>query len=117
MSSNELDNWFLQQAEPQKSSLLALRSIILQQGDDITLGLSYGMPTFYYKRKRFCYLWTHRILHYPYIGFIDGNKLEHPDLLQEKRSRMKILLIDTGKDFPVSTIQSLLKQAIELIPL
>lgn len=115
MSSNELDNWFLQQEEPLKECLLALRSIILQQGDHITMGLSYGMPTFYFKGKRFCYLWVHKTLHQPYIGIIDGNKIEHPELLQEKRSRMKILLIDMEKDFPMKSIKKILKQAIDLL--
>lgn len=115
MSSNELDNWFLKQEEPLKSCLLALRSIILQQGNEITMSLSYGMPTFYYKGKRFCYLWVHKTLHQPYIGIIDGNKIEHPELLQEKRSRMKILLVEMEKDFPLKTIKTILKQAISLL--
>lgn len=115
MSSNESDNWFLKQDEPLKSSLLALRSIILQQGEDVSMDLSYGMPTFYYKGKRFCYLWVHKTLHQPYIGIVDGNKIEHPELLQEKRSRMKILLIDTEKDFPLKVINKILRQAIGLL--
>lgn len=115
MSSNELDNWFLQQNEPLKGCLLALRSIILQHGGPITLRLSYGMPTFYYNGKRFCYLWVHKTLHQPYIGIIDGNKIDHPELLQEKRSRMKILLIDMNRDFPLKSIKNILNQAIALL--
>lgn len=115
MLENAMDEYFLQQEEPVKSTLLALAGLILQQNRDITAMLSYGMPTYYYKGKRFCYLWVHKKLHQPYIGFIDGNKIDHSALLQEKRSRMKILLIDAEKDLPVKTIQTILQQAISIV--
>ena len=115
MTANEMDNWYLKQKEPLKSCLLALRSIILQQGSEITAVWRYGMPFFYYKGRRFCYLWVHKKWKQPYIGIVDGNKIEHPELLTEKRSRMKILLIDMEKDFPVRRIDAILKEAIGLL--
>lgn len=115
MTANEMDNWYLKQEEPLKSSLLALRSLILQQGPDITVAWRYSMPFFCYKGKRFCYLWVHKKWKQPYIGIVDGNKIEHPELLAEKRSRMKILLIDMDKDFPIKTIQEILNEAIGLV--
>ncbi|NML22031.1 DUF1801 domain-containing protein [Pseudoflavitalea sp. G-6-1-2] len=111
-----MDDYFLNQEEPAKSCLLALRSIILQQHVSVTAIWSYGMPTYCFKGKRFCYLWVHKKLKQPYIGIIDGNKMEHPALLQESRSRMKILLIDPEKDLPVKTINAILKKAISLLP-
>ena len=51
-----LDDFYLQQNEPVKSCLLALREIILSQDADITNALKYGMPFFCYKGKMFCYL-------------------------------------------------------------
>jgi hypothetical protein len=116
MSVNEMDSWYLKQEEPLKSCLLALRSIILNWDPAITAMWSYGMPTFCYKGRRVCYLWVHKKLKQPYIGMIDGNKMDHPQLIQEKRSRMKILLVDMEKDIPIDLIDKLLKQAISLFP-
>lgn len=116
MSVNEMDNWYLKQDEPLKSCLLALRSIILNHRPEITTVWRYGGPFFCYKVKRFCYLWVHKKLKQPYIGIIDGIKIDHPQLLQEKRSRMKIFLVDTDKDLPVTVINKILKQALALLP-
>ncbi|WP_316830012.1 DUF1801 domain-containing protein [Pedobacter aquatilis] len=108
---NPLDHYFEQQAEPLKSCLLYLRSILLNN-TDVTEHLKYGMPFYYYKGKMLCYLWNHKKFHQPYIGFVDGNKIEHEDLLQEKRARMKILLINDFEDIPKEKIKSILQQAI-----
>lgn len=35
-------------------------------------------------------------------------------LIQEKRSRMKIMLLDPEKDLPVKKIETILKKAIDL---
>lgn len=107
-----IDNYFLEQEEPIKSCLQFLREHILQLDGNITEGWSYSMPFYYYKGKRFCYLWVHKTLLQPYIGIVDGNKIDHPDLVQEKRARMKILLVDAGRDVPVKKIDTILKQAI-----
>jgi hypothetical protein len=107
-----LEEFYLKQQEPVKSCFHALRSIILAQDKNLTDAWKYGMPFFCYKEKMFCYLWTHKKYHQPYIGIVEGKKIEHPDLLQEKRSRMKILLIDPTKDLPVKTIENILKKAI-----
>jgi hypothetical protein len=39
----------------------------------------------------FCYLWVHKKYQRPDIGIVEGNRINHPDLLVEKRARMKIL--------------------------
>ena len=62
----------------------------------------------------FCYLWVHKKYKQPYIGMVEGKHFDHPDLLQEARSRMKIMLFDAEKDLPIKTIERILKQAIEL---
>ena len=91
-----------------------MREHILQLDSHITEGWSYGMPFYYYKGNRFCYLWVHKKFLQPYIGLVDGMKIDHPDLLQEKRARMKILLLDPDKDMPVRKIDLILKQALRL---
>lgn len=108
------DNYFLQQPEPHKSCLLALRDVILAQDKNISCGLKYGMPFFNYKGKMFCYLWVHRKLKQPYLGIVEGKRIVHPKLLIEKRSRMKILLVDPSQDLPITAIKTILKQALDL---
>jgi len=70
------------------------------------------MPFFSYHGKMFCYLWVHKKLHRPYLGMVEGIRLDHPDLMQEKRSRMKIMLFDPNKNLPLKTIVTILQQAL-----
>jgi Domain of unknown function (DU1801) len=109
-----LDNYFLQQQEPIKGCLLFLRKHILAQNEFITEGWSYGMPFYYYKGKRFCYLWVHKKYYQPYIGVVDGNLIEHANLIKEDRARMKIFLLDAKKDIPVETLDEILKEVLKL---
>jgi hypothetical protein len=109
-----IDNYFLQKEEPIKSCLQFLRDHILKQNDAITEAWKYGMPFYCYDGKMFCYLWVHKTLDKPYLGLVDGHQINHPDLLQEKRARMKIFLIDPTKDIPVGKLNTLLKLAIDL---
>lgn len=108
------DEFYLQQKEPVRSCFMALRSIILSQHKNINATVKYGMPFFCYDKKMFCYLWFHKKHKLPYIGIVEGKKIHHPDLLVEKRSRMKILLIDPSKDLPINKIENILKQSISL---
>ena len=110
----DIDYYYMQQQEPVKSCLLALRQIILAHDKDITAAWKYGMPFFYYKGKMFCYLWVHKKTHQPYIGIVEGKSINHPNLILEKRSRMKIMLFDPNKDLPVIMINIILKEAINL---
>ncbi|WP_316736591.1 DUF1801 domain-containing protein [Pedobacter aquatilis] len=110
---NPLDNFFEQKDEPVKGCLQYLRLLLLDN-TDVTEHWKYGMPFYYYKGKMFCYLWIHKKIHQPYIGWVDGNKINHEDLLQEKRARMKILLINHVDDIPEQKIKSILKQALAL---
>ena len=114
MDLKDMDAWFLAKEEPDKGCLLALRSYILQSDKKITEAWKYRMPFFCYKGKMFCYLWVNKKSKLPYVGFVDGNLMSHPKLLVEKRSRMKILLIDSSKDIPVTALKSILKEAIKL---
>jgi Domain of unknown function (DU1801) len=109
-----IDNYFLQKEEPFKSCLQFLRQHILKSGTDITEKWSYGMPFFYYKGKRFCYLWIHKEYRKPYIGIVDGMMIDHPDLIVENRARMKILLLDPDKNIPVRKINTILKEVLAL---
>lgn len=110
----EVEKYYLDKQEPNKSCLLALRTIILKQDVDVTETLKYGMPCFCFKKKMFCYLWTDKKTEEPYILFVEGKYLSHIRLEQGNRSRMKILRINPKKDIPINAIKLLLKEALNL---
>ncbi|HET6543134.1 MAG TPA: DUF1801 domain-containing protein [Chryseolinea sp.] len=112
--TRDIDNYFLEKDEPVKSYLLTLRENILQYDKNITEVWQYKMPFYCYKGKRFCYLWVHKKFKQPYLGIVDGKKINHPDLILEKRARMKIMLFDPMKDVPLKTIHLILKTILSL---
>ena len=109
----ETDHYFLQKEEPVQSCLLALRSYITGYNECITEEWKYRMPFYCYKGKMFCYLWTNKITQQPYIGIVEGRNIDHPLLMTEKRSRMKIFMIDPRKDLPLKTIDTIFKMALK----
>jgi hypothetical protein len=109
-----IDNWFLEKPEPHKSCLQFLREHILKLDSHITETWKYGMPIYCYNNKMMVYLWVHKKYGQPYLGIVEGKKINHPDLLTEKRARMKILLIDPGKNIPVKKINGILKEVLSL---
>jgi len=72
----------------------------------------YGLPLYCFRNKMYCYLWVHKKYRQPYIGIVEGGKINHPALITEKRARMKIMLIDPAKNIPVKTIDSILQKAL-----
>jgi len=109
-----IDTYFLQKEEPLKSYLLALREIILQYDKNITEAWKYGMPFYCYNGKMCCYLWTHKKFNQPYLGIVEGQRINHPGLIIEKRARMKIMLFDPHKDIPLKTVHAILKEVVAL---
>ncbi|HEY6434986.1 MAG TPA: DUF1801 domain-containing protein [Ignavibacteriaceae bacterium] len=107
-----IDMWFLHQDEPARTCLQFMRAHILKQDSQISESWKYGMPMFCYNGKMFCYLWIHKKYKQPYLGIVEGKRIHHPDLIQEKRARMKILLLDPTKDLPLKKINSILKEVI-----
>ncbi len=112
--AEELHQYYLNKEEPNKSCLLALRSIILEQDVHITETRKWGMPCFCYKKKMFCYLWTDSKTDKPYMLMVEGRHLEHAELEQGDRSRMKILRVDPDNDLPLETIVNILQKALDL---
>lgn len=109
-----IDDYVLQKEESIKSCLQFLREHILKQNANITEAWKYGMPFYCYNKKMFCYLWVHKKYRQPYIGIVEGNNISHPDLVMEKRARMKILLIDPAKDIPLKKVDAILKAVLAL---
>lgn len=109
-----IDNYYYSKEEPIKSCLLYLRSYILGLDNNISEAWKYGMPFFCYNDKMFCYLWVHKKHKQPYIGIVEGEKINHPELLTEKRARMKILLVNAENDIPVNKITAIFKDVLAL---
>ena len=112
--TSDLDLFYLKQEDLIRDCLLALKTVILNFDKEITPEWKYKLPFFYYKGKPLCYFWIHKKYKQPYIGFVDGGLINHSGLLQEKRSRMKILLINQHNDLPLETIQAILADALPL---
>jgi hypothetical protein len=112
--TRELDHFYLNKSEPNRSCLLALRSIILDQDTQVTETMKYGMPCFCYKKKMFCYLWTDKKTNEPYLLFVEGKHLDHPQLETGSRSRMQIFRVDPNNDLPIRVIRKLLNAALDL---
>ncbi|WP_339608573.1 DUF1801 domain-containing protein [uncultured Roseivirga sp.] len=111
---SDFDSYYLNKEEPNKSCLLALRSLILNQDEEVTETKKYGMPCFCFKKKMFCYLWTDKKTDEPYILFVEGKLLDHPKLEIGTRSRMKIFRVNPNADLPKDTIETLLQNALNL---
>ena len=110
----ETDNFYLNLDEPNQSCMLALRSIILKQDDQIMETQKWGLPCFCYKKKMFCFLSTDPKTKEPYILIVKGKLIDHPMLETGNRTRMKILRIDPTEDLPLSVIEEILNEALDL---
>ena len=114
MVLRDIDRFFWEKPEPVKSCLSALRHYILAFDPEITEVWRYSMPFYLIREKRICYIWTEKKTGRPYLGIVDGKLLDHPQLLAEKRSRMKIFLIEPAEDLPVDVLGEILQLAISL---
>ena len=113
MISNK-DNFYLEKQEPNKSCLLTMRNIVLSFDKDITETQKYGMPCFCFKGKIFCYLWVDKKSNEPYFLLAEGKHIHHPELETGNRLRMKIFRVDPNKDLPISIIDLIMNQALDL---
>ncbi|MGY5353042.1 DUF1801 domain-containing protein [Wenyingzhuangia sp. IMCC45533] len=104
---NSLDYFYLDQQEPVKSCLLALKQIILNYDSDIESKWYYRLPCFMYQNQIFCYLWVDKKTGFPYIAIGKGVKIDHPALLIEKRTFTKRMLIDPKRDIPIKNIHEI----------
>ena len=111
---SDLDHFYLDQKEPTKSCLLALKNIILTCDNEITTSWKYSAPFFCYKGKMFCYFWINKKNNLPYIGFVEGHRLHFNELKQENRKRMKILEIFPHQDIPIILIKTIIDAALDL---
>ena len=114
----EFDDFFLKNDEATNACLMALKDIILKFDPKISFSWKYGMPFFSFGGKMFCYLWSNKKhKNQPYLGLVEGKYFNEPYLLQEKRSRMKIMLFNQNEDLPIEKIHLILQKAIGLYKL
>ncbi len=110
----DIDNFYLDQKEPIKSCLLALKTIILDYNERFESRWYYRLPCFMYQNQIFCYLWIDKKSQHPYIAIGKGVKIEHPDLIQGNRTFVKLLMIDPEKDIPIEKIHTIFDMAMAL---
>jgi hypothetical protein len=73
-----------------------------------------GNALFLLQEKNVLFLWTDKKTLEPYILFVEGKFLEHPQLEKGSRSRMKIFRIKAHEDIPINTLKPLLDEALNL---
>ena len=104
----QLENFCLTAEEPNRSCFEALRELILEFDKDISEAWKFRMPFFVFRGKMFCYFWIDKKTGGPYIGIVEGAKIDHPRLVQGDRARMKILRVNPSEDSPVEAIEEIL---------
>jgi hypothetical protein len=111
-SLRPIDHYFEKLQEPTAGCMQAMRALLMAFSPYITEEWKYSMPLYYYKGRMFCYLWTQKKTGLPYLGIANGFALQHPDLVQDKRKRMKILNLDPLADLPLEKINDILLAAV-----
>ncbi|MDP1801044.1 MAG: DUF1801 domain-containing protein [Bacteroidota bacterium] len=111
---NYLDNYYFSQAEPQQSCLLFLRNFLLSYSPQIKEQWKYTTAFFTYKKKLFCYFSISKKSRALYIGFVDGNKINHKKLVAEGRKQIRVFYIDPNKDIDIKNLNEILNLAIKL---
>ena len=111
---NPLDKYYLDKEEPFRSCLQSMREIILSMNPGISEKWRYGMPFFYYNGRMACYLWLDKKLLKPYLGIVEGARVEHEGLVPGSRKRMKIFMVDPNKSLPIRNIKGILKKMLRV---
>ena len=111
---SELEAYYVSKEEPVRSTLLALRSYILDFNEDMSETWTHRMPMFRYKGKLFCYLWIDKKTYQPYMGIYKGIDIDHPQLHLGNRNKMKVIYFDENKDIPTDTIDEIFNMALKL---
>lgn len=109
-----IDNFYEDQEEPNRSCLLALKSIILEYDEQISSRWYYRLPCFMYQNKIFCYLWIDKKTNFPYIAIGKGIHIDHPKLVHGKRKFTSKFLIDPNQDIPIETIHTIFNMTMKL---
>ena len=110
---NHIEEFYHKQNPTHREILLLLRSLILGLDDHLNEQWKYGAPFFCYNKKMFCYFWIDKKTHAPYIGVVEGGRIDHPLLEKGNRKRMKVLRLNPEEDLPVEGIEEVLREALQ----
>ena len=108
---SQLDRFYLEQPEPNRSFMLGLRDFILDYDNSITETWKWRLPFFCYKGKPFCYIWKDKKTTQVYLGMVKANRFNHPSLIQGNRKKMKIIYFDSSKDMPINILTEVFELA------
>lgn len=61
----------------------------------------------------FCYLRLDKKTNEPYIGIVEGNRIDHPLLEKGNRKRMKVMRINPNDDIDIAMINQVLNKALD----
>ncbi len=111
----ETDTYYLNIEEPNRSCLLALRNIILDQDEKIIEFLKFKIPCFKYRGKVFCYLWIDKRTNKPCLLMQDGKYLNQPDLEKTEHRQIEIFKINPNEDLPIKKVISILTTGLEFL--
>lgn len=114
MELSSVDHYFETLAEPERSCLLFLRQFILDYSDTITEKRKFNTPFYYVNGKWICFISYNPKIKEIYISFVDGFRMQHPQLVSEGRKKMKIFRIDAHEDVDVKALAAALSLAIQL---
>ena len=107
------DNYYLSKDEPNQGCLLVLRKIILDFDSNISESIKWGIPCFSFKNRMFVFLSIDKKTTEPYILVVEGNRIEHPLLLQGSRAKMKVFHVNPNQDIDIESLNFILSEAIE----
>jgi len=112
----DIDHFYLNKEEPNKSCLIALKTIICNYNTEFVPVWKYKLPCFMYQNQIFCYLWIDKKSKHPYIAIGKGVQIEHPDLIKGDRTFTALLMIDPEKDIPIKKIHLIFDMVMEFYP-
>ncbi|MBN4077547.1 DUF1801 domain-containing protein [bacterium AH-315-C20] len=111
MIQEKIEHFYFDIDESIKSCILAIRDIILDSDSNISEGVKYGLPFFFYKGKNFAYIWFDKKSGHPYIRITKGSKIDHPILYAGDRNTIKVIPIDPESDIPVKQMYEVFELA------
>lgn len=110
----DTDRFYLGVDEPNRSCLMALRNIILDQDIHVEEYIKWSLPCFCYKKRMFCFLSIDSKINQPYLLIVEGKRLNHPMLEAKGRARMRSITFDPDEDLPVEAVVEILNSALDL---
>lgn len=108
------ESWYMKHEEPNRSCFLAMREIVRKSDVEVEETIKYGSPCFVFRGRAFCYLWKDKKTNDPYFLLVEGKHLSNLALEAGDRKRMKVLRVDPNQDLEVTTITSVLQEALDL---